>query len=243
MKRALLPAVLLGLVMSAIFVLPDFEQVESALSLEIPEEMGLWRTKTYPPSPEELKLLAGDTRFAKALCIAPRIEEVSYITGETPRDRIDLSVVLSGHDLANSIHRPERCMPAQGHRILRSEKARLELKDGRRIPAMRLISKQTLEVGPPGESRPVTFDALTYYFFVGAESITASHTDRTLIDIRDRVLGGQAQRWAYVSASTIFSDDPKSRFGGLPDLELADKKVRQLLVELADENVDWSRVP
>jgi hypothetical protein len=35
-------------------------------------------------------------------------------------DQVLVSIVLSGHDLDNSIHRPERCLPAQGWTIVDS---------------------------------------------------------------------------------------------------------------------------
>ena len=37
-------------------------------------------------------------------------------------DQVLVSIVLSGHDLDNSIHRPERCLPAQGWTIVDSKR-------------------------------------------------------------------------------------------------------------------------
>jgi hypothetical protein len=45
---------------------------------------------------------------------------------------------------------------------------------------------------------------VNYYWFVGWNDITPSHFDRTYIDIRDRVLYGYNQRWAYITiAATV----------------------------------------
>ena len=242
MKPAIVLTAILAAGLSTIFVLPDFKQAECALDTDIPESLSGGRTAKYNPSDKELAILANDTEFSKAKCLVPRLEEQSFITMTSPADVIDLSIVLSGYDLANSIHRPERCMPAQGHKIQSSQSDELDLGDGRKIPLTRLVSKLTQAVGPPEEGKYVTVDNLTYYFFVGRNSVTNSHTERTLIDIKDRVFHGEAQRWAYVSASIRFLNQPDRPFGAPPDLEMADKKIRELLKELAEKNIDWSKV-
>lgn len=242
MKRYLILTLVLGLGLSAIFAMPEFKQAECALDTEIPDIISGGRTAKYPASDKELAILAKDTEFSKAKCLVPRKEEMSYITMESPMDMIDLSIVLSGYDLANSIHRPERCMPAQGHEIISSQADSLELNNGESIPLTRLVSKLTVLVGPPEDQQHVTYDSLTYYFFVGNKEITNSHTERTLIDIKDRVLLGKAQRWAYVSASMQFLDQENPPFGAPPTLEKADKKIRELLKELAERNIDWDDV-
>lgn len=242
MNRAYVLAAVISLVLCSIFLLPPFQQVESAMRMEIPGNFGSWRTLTYPPSEKEIKTLAADTEFAKARCQLPRYDEMSFITGEAPIDRADLSIVLSGYDLANSIHRPERCMPAQGHKILSSSTSELEIDDQRRVPVTRLVSTQSFEIGEGAERRSVHVASLTYYFFVGHDAVTASHTERTLLDIKDRILKGEAQRWAYVTVTMPYVDKPQRSHGEPLTQEEADDKIRQLLTELAEKNIDWSRV-
>jgi hypothetical protein len=53
----------------------------------------------------------------------------------------------------------------------------------------------------PDKSRALVHN-LDYYWFVGADQMTSSHMVRTGIDLRDRILRGQAQRWAYVTIMT-----------------------------------------
>ena len=242
-SRAVILALILAATCSAIFVMPKFAQTESALNLEIPPRLGGWDAETLPPSDKEIAILAEDTRFAKAICHRPRSEEMSYIFGTSPTDQVDLSIVLSGHDLANSIHRPERCMTAQGHRIQEAGKSSLTLPDGQSLPLTRLLSKKDIRVpGPDGEPRDLTVNSITYYFFVGEESLTADHTERTLIDIHDRVIHGKAQRWAYVLLSTYYQDEREHEYGApLLTLELADRKVREVIAELATRNIDWAK--
>lgn len=242
MKRAIILTLVLGLGMSTIYILPPFQQVESALNTSIPERIGTTITQAYPPSEAELRILEPDTKFSKAACWMPRIEERSFITGESPPDRLDVSIVLSGHDLANSIHRPERCLEAQGHKIQSSSQSEITLTNGEEVPLTFLATKLSAELGPPGEKQFVSIDNLNCYFFVGHNQVTNSHTERTLIDIKDRVLKGEAQRWAFVTISMRFVDQESRGYGDPPDLEMADKKIRELAKELAEGNIDWSQI-
>ena len=242
MVRSLIPAVLIAAVMSAIYVLPPLDEAASAMDMEIDSFIGAWETRTYPPTELELSILAKDTEFSKAHCFRRRLEEMSFIHGTSPVDRVELSIVLSGYDLNTSIHRPERCMPAQGHRSIRSSKDELELPDGRTVPVTRLLSKQELGYGPPEDRKFITRDCLTYYFFVGEHTVTRDHLKRTLVDIQDRVLKGTAQRWAYVSATIPYIDSEQREIGDPLNFEMADTHLRRLLAELADSNIDWDRI-
>jgi hypothetical protein len=43
-----------------------------------------------------------------------------------------------------------------------------------------------------------------YYWFVGASHVTNSHYERTIYDIKHRLLEGTNQRWAYISLLSQF---------------------------------------
>ena len=47
----------------------------------------------------------------------------------------------------------------------------------------------------------ITLHNLTYYWFVGYTETTPSHLTRTLLDMRDRILRGYNQRWAYITVA------------------------------------------
>ena len=107
----------LGSALGAVYFLPKAGDVAgSAVKMELPGSTGGWSFKTQSASRDEVGTLTPDTEFAKAICLRPRPGEVNP-DGYLVPDRVDLSIVLSGYDLNNSIHRPERCMPAQGHTI------------------------------------------------------------------------------------------------------------------------------
>jgi hypothetical protein len=246
MKRSLLLAAFLGLSFSVIDFLPKLRVTASAMSMALPERIGSWATKRFDPSDKERQTLAADTEFTKAQCALPRYEIASPITGKFPDGKMivdwaELSIVLSGEDLTNSIHRPERCMEAQGHTILDSQASNLTLTDGRAVSTRRLVS--TLRVKTDEQGGEILRRCLTYYFFVGHERITADHTERTKIDIKDRLLKGEAQHWAYVLVTIPFGEKEELMENGpLLLLEKADQKAQNLLADLCEKNVDWAMV-
>jgi hypothetical protein len=242
MKKAapawILPVTLcLGLAL--IYVLPSVGDIaESAVKMELPKAKDDWSFQLIPPSEAEIRTLASDTEFSKAVCMRPRPRSF-FDTSDPQFDRIDFSIVLSGHDLNNSIHRPERCMPAQGHNIISSRKVSIELENGRVLTARRLLSVQSI---PTNEQRTefMRLNAITYYFFIGHDRITHDHLSRTFIDMKDRLLRGMDQRWAYATTS--------SWFGKLPWLEdeITEESVDAKLIEfirgIAERQIDWEQV-
>ena len=231
--------------MSAIYFLPKVGAIaESAVEMELPMELPIssrnWNFEMLPPSPEELKTLSPDTQFSKAICLSPRPGEFNFQGYRIP-DRVDLSVVLSGADINNSIHRPERCMPAQGHNIVSSASVELMLTNGRRLPVKRLVSVQARNAAMPGErEKYVKFNCLTYYFFVGHSQVSNDHLERTLIDMKDRLVKGMDQRWAYVSASMWYGEVPWIE-NEVTEAE-ADEKLQEFIMEFAEKQIDWERI-
>lgn len=236
MKAAplILPAFLAAALGSIYFLPTAGEVAQSAIRMELPFEQGEWLFEEQLPSEAERLTLAKDTEFAKAVCSKPRPGQY-FSNGEMVKDRVDLSIVLSGADINNSIHRPERCMPAQGHNIVSSSDRNIKLGNGRTIEVKRLRSVQTL---PTNQERTefVELDTVTYYYFVGHDRITNDHLGRTFVDMKDRVLKGMDQRWAYVSASMWFGDLVR-----LPEAE-ADEKLTDFVKGFSEEQIDWQQV-
>jgi len=224
--------------LGAVYLLPQAgETAQSAAKMSLPGSQNGWWFRTIGPSEDEVGTLGQETGFSKAICLKPRKGEYDA-DGRIIPDRIDLSVVLSGSDLNSSIHRPERCMPAQGHLITGSGNLNIKLPNGRAFDVKRLISVQTL---PAREGYPaIKLNCVTYYFFVGHNRITDGHWERTLIDIKDRLLRGMDQRWAYISTSMWY--------GKLPMLEKeipideADEKLRGFLTNFAMDQIDWDKI-
>jgi hypothetical protein len=181
-------ALLLGF--GAIFALPHARISSPAgIAMKLPIWVGPWIGDDAEISPNEIGGLARDTQFARKIYTSPE------------GDRIVVSVVLSGDDMASSIHRPERCLPAQGWALQRSERKAIALQAGKLLPVTVLHGAR-----PTDETASQHVRNLDYYWFVGYHSITPSHFDRTIIDIRDRLLHGYDQRWAYVSVMAVVTE-------------------------------------
>jgi hypothetical protein len=230
---------LMGVALGSVYFLPQAgETAQSAVKMELPGTSDGWSFKPLPPSKDELGTLERDTEFAKAICLRPRPGEIS-LDGYLVPDRVDLSVVLSGYDLNNSIHRPERCMPAQGHSITSSGEVTLKLDSGREFKVKRLRSVQSVQGAREG-SVEAKYDCLTYYFFVGHDRITHDHLERTLIDMKDRLIRGMDQRWAYVSASMWYGKIPWIEKE--VSIDEADAKLRQFLTDFGGKQIDWEMI-
>jgi hypothetical protein len=229
----------MGSALGAVYVLPKAGNTEeSAVNMVLPALSGDWEFELQLPTEAEVKTLTGDTEFAKAICSKPRPGEVNQY-GNPANERIDLSLVLSGHDLNNSIHRPERCMPAQGHSITASGDVHFSLENGRGFKAKRLRSVQSIKDPKTGDEI-AKFNCITYYFFVGHDQITNDHLERTLIDMKDRLMRGMDQRWAYVSASMWYGNLPTSA-KELSEEE-ADEKLRTFVANFSEKQIDWDQI-
>ena len=237
-KAMILPAVL-AVGLGAIYFLPSAGAVaDTAIRMELPQEDGGWMFRKNLPSKEELEALAKDTEFSKATCFRARPGEFTK-DGYRNADLIDLSIVLSGYDLNNSIHRPERCMPAQGHDILSGSDVTIQLSNGRELTVRRLLSTRKIPSGEPGQSRDLR--CVTYYFFIGHDRVAHDHLQRTLLDMKDRLLRGMDQRWAYASLSMCFGRMPWYEEAEITEEE-ADRKLTEFLKEFAEKQIDWAQV-
>ena len=240
MKPAfLILPVALTLGLGSVYVLPQTGSVaQSAINMSLPYVLGDWKLNKITPSKAEIEILSKDTQFSKAVCLRSTTDGF-FLDREADKDRIDLSIVLSGYDLNNSIHRPERCMPAQGHTIISSGEMPLTLHSGRVIPIRRLKSTQTI-VNQDNLKRAWQFDSITYYFFVGHDRVECDHVKRTLVDMKDRLVRGMDQRWAYVSASMWYGKLPWLD-KELPEAE-ADAKLREFVTGFAEKQIDWEQI-
>jgi EpsI family protein len=179
--------------LGSVFLLPkDIKVQPAAVDLSLPEFVGNWKGEDQAITKGERESLGPDTQFARKL----------YTLGT---DQIFVSIVLSGPDMNTSIHRPERCLPAQGWTIADSRTVAVRVPAGE-FKTTRLRNVQSV---PTKEGRPFTVRGLNYYWFVGHSDLTQSHFERTWIDIRDRVLRGRNQQWAYVTVGATVTKDFK----------------------------------
>ena len=202
-RRLGLVLAILVLGLGGVFVLPSKTRTQQAgIVLELPRFIAPdWLGEEVPVTEIERRALAADTGFARR----------RYVN--RAGDQVFLGIVLSGEDMANSIHRPERCLIAQGWDIQSPVCRRVEVAGlDAPLEVTRLVHTQQWAM--PGRP-PFPRRDLTYYWFIGSRDRTASHLTRTFLDIRDRLLHGENQRWAYVTAEALVMDSvPVALRGG-----------------------------
>jgi EpsI family protein len=213
-RLVLLQVVLLG-GLSAVFALPKHPRLlPPAISQSLPDFLGDWYGTEEQITQGERENLGPDTQFSR--------KKYTNARG----DAIHVSIVLSGPDMNTSIHRPERCLPAGGWTIRNSTRVALP---GSGMAATRLRNARTAELN---NGRSLTINSLNYYWFVGHSDITPSHIERTWIDIRDRILKGYNQQWAYVSVLAWVSRDYQA-FGR--DEQQTDEMIQAFIRDLVPE--------
>ena len=169
----------------SVFLLPHSNKTSPAgIAMTLPNVVGAWIGDDAAVTQKELDTLAKDTQFARKIYTGPE------------GDQILVSIVLSGDDMTNSIHRPERCLPAQGWQMQSSSSRIIQIPGGKSLGVTRLQNVRTVQTR---DKRRLTVTNLDYYWFIGYKDMTASHLTRTQIDLRDRIMYGYSQRWAYVT--------------------------------------------
>jgi hypothetical protein len=205
-----------------IFIPRDGRIQPCRVKMELPVSLGGMTGKEGKVLDKERAILAEDTQFCRKVY-------------EDPYNQVLVSIVLSGNDLDSSIHRPERCLPAQGWTVLDSQPVTLDIPEapGGKLTVMRLRLMQEINV----KGQAVKVYNLNYYWFIGYNDITANHFMREYIDMKDRLVHGYNQRWAYVTvASTIMQGlEP---FG--KDEAQTDQMLQRMITEVFPQIVPGS---
>jgi hypothetical protein len=207
---------------SAVFLLPKSAAQPFGIKLELSRHLDGWVGEDEEITQKERDTLGKGTEFAR------KRYRNDYLL-RAPGYSVLVSIVLSGHDMSNSIHRPERCLDAQGWTRLESSKVDIDLPDHRGFSVTRLHNRMSRR-GEDGETR--SLDAFSYYWFVGEKEIEASHWGRWFTDNKDRLLRGVNQRWAFITVTgTIPPQADAARQAEAR--KFADETVRDFIKKLA----------
>ena len=193
-SRLLLLQAVLACGLSSVFFIPREERIQpSRVNMDLPVTLNDWTSHPAQVTQLERDALASDTQFSRRLY------------SDTFGNEVYVSIVLSGQDLDNSIHRPERCLPAQGWTVVDSRTVNIPMPGapGGMLPVTRL---HNMRQSKTREGNVFPIYNIDYYWFVGYSDITASHIQREFIDIKDRLLHGYNQHWAYITVSTVVTD-------------------------------------
>lgn len=163
--------------------------------VELPAFLGTeWIGRRAEVTAVEREILPPDTGYSRK----------DYVAVADPRQRVFLSVVLSGRD-RTSIHRPELCLVAQGWTIAGSATRQLALGPGPGAPGVPATLLQVRREVQTPKGRAVV-PQLVAYWFVGGDRVVAGHGQRLAWDAWNRVAAGRADRWAYVLMQTDAAD-------------------------------------
>ena len=183
--------------LGTVFLLPKKYDQPTGIRVELPDFVGNWKGTDSELSEMERTTLGekSGTQFAR--------KSYRNLDGF----EILVSIVLSGRDMSTAIHRPERCLQAQGWNLQEREGFSMSLPQRGSFPVTQLRSTRLIRSGEEAVMRELQ----TLYWFVGEQSVTASHWSRWAIDNRDRMLRGVNQRWAFilVSGAVPIPQDPK----------------------------------
>jgi hypothetical protein len=168
-------------------VLDDRGAVIGNFTVDLPERVLDYDSKTMPITQVELSWLPKDTTYARRHYHAP------------DRFELMLNVVMMGTD-RTSIHKPEICLTGQGWSIDRpqSELITVPIDAPHRyeLPVMKITATKIMRL-PDG--REQTWRSLYLYWFVAEDRVTASHNERMWWMAQGLLRTGTLQRWAYVS--------------------------------------------
>jgi exosortase len=173
--------------------------------VELPVYLGTdWEGQPAEVTPIERTVLPADTGFSR----------MDYVSLHNLNERVFLSIVLSGRD-RTSIHRPELCLVGQGWTITGRATHRFtwptfaKATEGRPIGSPATVPATILRIereATTSQGKKVKVPACFAYWFVGADKVVASNTDRVLYTSFDRLVHLQTHRWAYVVMQTLAPD-------------------------------------
>jgi hypothetical protein len=156
-----------------------------AVSMDLPYQIGPLSAFSQEVSQAELTILPPDTTFARK----------TYGTLEqNPAERILCSIVLAGK-VPRSLHRPERCLPAQGYTIKDSTLVDIPLKSGHNLGANALYLQRAFR---RDDGLPVIVNSYFLYWFVAEGVTTPDHFERVFLTNWDLLVHRVNQRWSYV---------------------------------------------
>jgi hypothetical protein len=159
------------------------------VDLDLPERVLDFTSTNVPESELELNYFPKDTTYARRLYQAPDGFTVSSI------------VILMGAD-RTSIHRPEYCIVGQGWRIDEKTEVKIPIDGPPRyeLPVMKWVLSNYYQT-PDGRKTEVR--GLFVFWYVADNEQTTSNIRLQGYIVRDLLLTGVLQRWAYVSYFAI----------------------------------------
>jgi hypothetical protein len=156
------------------------------MKIEFPARVLDFTSTNVPESEVELGYFPKDTSFAEC-----------YYTSPDDLPGISATVILMGAD-RTSIHRPEYCLAGQGFAC--DEKTVVDIPVGGPKPYQLPVAKwkvSRLIQQPDGQN--VKLSGVYVFWFVADNEQTTGNVQFQCYLVRDLLLKGVLQRWAYIS--------------------------------------------
>lgn len=155
--------------------------------MDLPANVGSYRSEKVAPNPAELIGLPEDTQFAK------RTYFPSW--GNSFYDRINMGIVLSGQD-RRSLHPPNECLIAQGWKITKEETRVIQLSLEQDLP-IRILSLSKLIPKSQGSDELSTLNAYYIYWWTGNDKVSANYNQMVKDHFSTMITQRVYSRWAY----------------------------------------------
>ena len=152
-----------------------------------------WIGRRAEVSSIEREILPPDTGFSRK----------QYVALDAPGKVVFLSIVLSGRD-RTSIHRPELCLVGQGWTIGAVADHRFAYPGDPAGDFQATLLRLHRDMQTPRGT--VRVPQLVAYWFVGGDTVVATHWQLEAADAWNRVRHARADRWAYVLMQTDAQD-------------------------------------
>ena len=185
----------------------------SNLEVLLPENLPGYKSERVPQASVVTNNLPPDTSFGQRI----------YTADDGFQSMIN--VVLMGAD-RTSIHKPEICLVGQGWQFdgaaTRPEIVRLTRPAAYELPVMRVVAHiDTMDNG-----QPVKRSCVYTYWFVDGNRFTARHNEWKWWLVKDFLLTGVLDRWAYVTFLSICAPGQE---------EATFERMKQLMVATVPE--------
>jgi Protein of unknown function (DUF3485) len=155
------------------------------MKINLPEQAAGF-TSTNVPEPEVvLGYLPKDTSYAERLYTAP---DGFHVQG---------TIILMGAD-RTSIHRPEFCLPGQGFQINSKTVVNISIERPHpyKLPVMKWDISKSVQTA---DGQKENIGGLYVFWFVAHNEESTGIVPMQLEMMRDQLLTGVLQRWAYIS--------------------------------------------
>jgi hypothetical protein len=152
----------------------------------LPETVAQYDSREMEADKSMLDYLPPDTSYVQRIYAAP------------DGFQLQAQAVLMGTD-RTSIHKPERCLPAQGWAVDESrsgeEIVHIQKPHQYDLPVMKLLATKSAEQ----DGKLTTWRGIYVYWFIADNQLATKHTSRMWREAKDLLLTGTMERWAYVS--------------------------------------------